>query len=167
MSIPGYRPKRHNPTAARVRRAALLAWTNPTRAPSLHSLWAAIVCYCGIAKCQCCQWASDMDEHWISMDQLISWLLKQNRDPTWYYTYLTMVELPFIYDQYPNIYCHKWSSCADQHLWVVILRYMYMLWPLGKQWCQRERLPIPSTVWNWLVVFNVVMFNHVLDDYAQ
>ena len=33
-----------------------LCWREPIQQelPSLHSLWAATVCYCGTAKCQCC-----------------------------------------------------------------------------------------------------------------
>ena len=97
--------------------------------PSLHSLRAATVFYCGTAKCQCCHEL----QIWMNIESawLLSWLLKQNRDPTWYDMYLIMVQFPCSYMWICMVWPisqHIWSCCADQHVLIVILRYMYMLW---------------------------------------
>ena len=92
---------------------ALLAWANPTRAakPSfplgrdcmlLRHGEVSILPY----ERQICM---NIESAWW-----ISWLLKQNRDPTWYYTYPIVVQLYFHapifwfawYDQYPDICDH-------------------------------------------------------------
>ena len=59
VSIPGYRPDPLNFSAESHRCAGdtgPLCWREPIQQelPSLHFLWATTVCYCGMAKCQCC-----------------------------------------------------------------------------------------------------------------
>ena len=126
---------RQNPTAAGEIRP--LCWREPTQQelPSLHSLWAAAVCYCGTAKCQCCHGL----QTWMNIESswLIRWLLKQNRDPTWYDMYPIMVQFPIPCDFKPHgminipTYIYIWSCYAEQPVLIVIWKYMCMLWLLS------------------------------------
>ena len=135
MSIPGYRPdplnstSRHNPTAARVRRArsASVSQSNKSCQAFIPFVPRLYVCYCGTAKCQCChelQIWMNIESAWLTI-----WLLKQVKNPTWYYMYPTMVQFPRMYIS------TRWSIpqrsfYADQHVLILVLKYMYMLWPL-------------------------------------
>ena len=136
MSIPGYRPdplnstSRHNPTAARVRRArsASVSQSNKSCQAFIPFVPRLYVCYCGTAKCQCChelQIWMNIESAWLTI-----WLLKQVKKP---YMVLYVSNHGTISthvhfkpdDQYPQRSCY-----ADQHVLILVLKYMYMLWPL-------------------------------------
>ena len=137
MSIPGYRPDPLNFSADSHRCAGEtgpLCWREliQQELPSLHSLWAATVCYCGTAKCQCCH---DF-QIWMNIEPawLISWLLKQIRDPTRYDMYPPMAQCPCIYISILMVWSisqHIWQCYADQPVLIRFFLYMYMLWPLN------------------------------------
>ena len=128
MNIPGYHPDPWNFWAESHRSAGEtvpLCWRGPIQQelPSLYSLWAATVCYCGTAKSHC----GHELQIWVNIEStwLMSWLLKQ--DPTWYDTHPIMEQIPCIYiliDMVWSVSQQIWSGHADQQVLIIILRYM-------------------------------------------
>ena len=123
---------RCNPTAARVRRARSAKPSFPLGRNCM---------FLRHDEVSMLPWTSDMDEHWSA--RLISWLLKQNRDPTWYYMYPIMAQFPciciLIHMVWP-ISQHIWWCYADQHVLIVIVMiYVHVVAFvfLGKRCCQR------------------------------
>ena len=135
-----------------------LCWHEPIQPelPSLHSLWAATVCYCGTTKCQCCHEL----QIWMNIESawLISWLLKQNKDRM---ICIQSWKNPCIYILIRMVWSisqHIWSCCADQHVLIVILKYMYIFEFLAKRWCQRVKIPPITMV---ILAMTYFCFNHI------
>ena len=121
---------------------ALLGWANPTRAAKPSFPWVATVCYCGTAKCQCCHEL----QIWMKIESawLINWLLKQNRDPTWYYMYPTTITMHLYANLYGmiNIPTYMIISCRSTSIdsYLKIYEHVVAFEFLGKRWCQRVNM---------------------------
>ena len=70
----------------------------------------------------------------VAMNFRYGWTLIQNRDPTWYDMYPIMEQFPCIYILIRMVWSiskHIGSCYVDQHVLILILRYMYMWWHLN------------------------------------
>ena len=142
MSIPGYRPdplnstSRHNPTAARVRRArsASVSQSNKSCQAFIPFVPRLYVCYCGTAKCQCCNL------------RVINYLVVKAGQKPYVVLYVSnhgTISTHVDFNPHGMINTTtimlSGSTCIDSCLKIYVHAVAFRF--LGKRWCQRVTLP--------------------------